>query len=180
MQEMVDKVPVGDWFCEECKFDVEMKNQRQEKVCSVDGNEKIISSVPANPENANFFTKSEAKGFDILGSRSGNDSLSVKILGKRHSDDTEVPCVAKKRVLESDIGSTKVSTSSGTAAISHDSLFMQLHKWKAKPIQHSSSGTLSAHDTVTSPSSSRVDTPQGSNNQFLFQCLCFVHNLVVL
>lgn len=149
----MDKVPVGDWLCEECKFDVEMKNQRQEKACSADASEKINSSGQANPDNSNFSTKSEAKGSDVGGNRTSNDPPNMKNLGKRCLDDTEVSRAAKKRVVESDFCSAKISTSSGIAAISRDSSFKRLDRGKAKPIQHPSSGTLSAHDTATSPAS---------------------------
>ncbi|XP_027159396.1 uncharacterized protein LOC113760860 isoform X2 [Coffea eugenioides] len=161
MKEMVDKVPEGDWLCEECRLEAEMKNPRQEKVCSVDASEKINSSGQANPENASFAMKSETKGSDVVGNKIANDPPSVKILGKRQSDDAEVFCAVKKRVLESDIGSAKVSTSSGAAAISCDSSFKLLDRGKAKPTQHSSSVTVSAHDTATSPSGSRLHTSQG-------------------
>ncbi|KAL3521770.1 hypothetical protein ACH5RR_019919 [Cinchona calisaya] len=163
MREMVDKVPGGDWLCEECKFNVEMKNLRQEKVCSFDGSGKINSFGKENPEFANLFTKYEDKGSDVVGNRTGNDPLSEKLLGKRHSDDAEVSCTAKKRVLEPDICSAKVPTSSGIGVISRDSSFKHLGGGKAKPSQHSSAGTLSAHDIATSPASgSRLHTPQGT------------------
>ena len=143
-----------------------MKNPRQEKVCSVDASEKINSSGQANPENASFAMKSETKGSDVVGNKIANDPPSVKILGKRQSDDAEVFCAVKKRVLESDIGSAKASTSSGTAAISRDSSFKLLDRGKAKPTQHSSSVTERAHDTATSPSGSRLHTSQGNNQSW--------------
>ncbi|XP_057478874.1 uncharacterized protein LOC130766198 isoform X3 [Actinidia eriantha] len=64
MREMVDEVPEGDWFCEECKFDEEIKNLKQDKIVAAYGSDKTQSSGLATALNTNAFVKLDKKDSD--------------------------------------------------------------------------------------------------------------------
>lgn len=161
MQEMLVKVPEGDWMCEECKFDVVIENQKQDKVSTADGNEKC-NSGHANPEKSSYSMKSEAKGSNDEGTKSSKDPSGGKISAKRHIEDAEVSSAAKKRIVEPNYGSTKTSMSNCGATLSRDSSFKHLDKGRIKPAQHSSTCTVVAHESAESPSGLRLQTSQGA------------------
>ncbi|CAN4089362.1 unnamed protein product [Withania somnifera] len=96
MRKMLKKVPEGDWMCEECKFDEEMKNRKEDKSVKFDGNGKSYPTGQIAVGNTGLTAKTEAKPPDF----DGDIASDPKTSGKRRMDDTEVSSVAKKQALE--------------------------------------------------------------------------------
>ncbi|XP_059625095.1 protein PARALOG OF AIPP2-like isoform X2 [Cornus florida] len=95
MRDTLDKVPEGDWLCEECKFDEKIENQKQVKFVIVDGNERNQSSGQVITVNANLFKKLDTKDSDVEGNKTIEDISSAKASVKRHADNIEVASAAK-------------------------------------------------------------------------------------
>ncbi|GMP70926.1 hypothetical protein CsSME_00029550 [Camellia sinensis var. sinensis] len=168
MQEMMDKVPAGDWMCEECKFDDEIKNLKEDKIVTVDGNDKNQSSGLASALDTNLCVKSDKKDSDVEGNKTNKDILSTKTSGKRCAENIEVASAAKKQALEPTVGSPNTSSPSRVAALSHDSSFRNLNKGKVKPAHHLTSGSCSIKDTSEAAFSStgpRLQTTRGEIKQ---------------
>ncbi|KAL8534784.1 hypothetical protein ACS0TY_010715 [Phlomoides rotata] len=143
MREMLEKVPEGDWLCEECKALEQVEKRRQEKIGRVDKNEKNNSSGQAS-ENLN--------SSDVEDRRTKS---STKVAPKRlrDDDDAEVSSIIKKPALESIVGSPKTSNSSKIAALSRESSFKNLDRGKLQPPHHSSSETVPINGTAESAKS---------------------------
>lgn len=136
MREMLDKVPEGDWLCEECKTLEQAEKRRQEKIARMDKNEKNNSSDQAS-ENLNSSEDRRTKS-------------STKIAPKRprDDDDAEVSSKIKKPALESVVGSPKTSNSNRIAALSRESSFKNLDRGKLQSPHHSSSETVPINGTA--------------------------------
>ncbi|KAK9271648.1 hypothetical protein L1049_002011 [Liquidambar formosana] len=146
MREMLDKVPEGQWLCEECKFAEETEKQKQDKVEVVDGNVKNQCFGLTSTVDSDLFVKLDTKDSDVEGNRSNKVSPSTQASRKRHADNIEVASVAKRQALETITGSPKASSPSRTAALSRDCSFRNLDKGKAKPTQQTSFGSHYIND----------------------------------
>ncbi|GAA0185184.1 hypothetical protein LIER_32472 [Lithospermum erythrorhizon] len=65
MRELLETVLEGDWMCDECQYDEEMKNQMQRKVVNVDGNVGT-SSGKLSGGNSNARLKSDTRSRNEL------------------------------------------------------------------------------------------------------------------
>ncbi|KAH0764081.1 hypothetical protein KY290_020154, partial [Solanum tuberosum] len=157
MREMLQKVPEGDWMCEECKFDEEMKNRKEDKSVKFDGNGK---SYPTGQNiavgNTGLTIKTESKPPDF----DGDIASDPKTPGKRRMDDTEVSSAAKKQALEPVPASPKTLSPNKLPALSRESSFKNSDKGKLKSTNLISSGGLSVHDTPAW--GSRLKTSRGT------------------
>ncbi|KAL3342474.1 hypothetical protein AABB24_026479 [Solanum stoloniferum] len=157
MREMLQKVPEGDWMCEECKFDEEMKNRKEDKSVKFDGNGK---SYPTGQKiavgNTGLTIKTESKPPDF----DGDIASDPKTPGKRRMDDTEVSSAAKKQALEPVLASPKTLSPNKLPALSRESSFKNSDKGKLKSANLISSGGLSVHDTPAW--GSRLQTSRGT------------------
>uniref|UniRef100_A0A5B7AG95 PHD-type domain-containing protein n=1 Tax=Davidia involucrata TaxID=16924 RepID=A0A5B7AG95_DAVIN len=166
MQEMLDKVPEGDWLCEECKFNEDFEKQKQDKFGTVDGNKKTQSSGKATAVNTNLSVKFDTKDTDVEGNTTNKDILSAKVSVERHVENIEVISAAKQQTFEPIMGSPKTSSPSKIAALSHDCSFKNLEKGKVKPAHQLSSGMHSINDTLEttcSPTTGpRLQVPRGT------------------
>ncbi|KAJ8554166.1 hypothetical protein K7X08_024844 [Anisodus acutangulus] len=156
MRKMLQKVPEGDWMCEECKFDEEMKNRKEDKSVKLDGNGKSYPTGQIAVRNTGFTIKTEAKPPDF----DGDIASDAKISGKRRMDDIEVSSAAKKQALEPVSGSPKTLSPNRLPALSRESSFKNSDKGKLKSANQISSGGLSVHDTPVW--GSRLQTSRGT------------------
>ncbi|KAK4362773.1 hypothetical protein RND71_018014 [Anisodus tanguticus] len=156
MRKMLQKVPEGDWMCEECKFDEEMKNRYEDKSVMLDGNGKSYPTGQIAVRNTGFTIKTEAKPPDF----DGDIASDAKISGKRRMDDIEVSSAAKKQALEPVSGSPKTLSPNRLPALSRESSFKNSDKGKLKSANQISSGGLSVHDTPVW--GSRLQTSRGT------------------
>ncbi|XP_059667443.1 protein PARALOG OF AIPP2-like [Cornus florida] len=147
MRDTLDKVPEGDWLCEECKFEEEMKYQKQDRSDAVDGSGKNQSSGEASAVNTNLFMKLDTQNSDLEGNRISQDISSAKASGKRHAENIEVTSEAKRQATEPFMGSPKTSSPSRLAAISRDCSSNNLSKGKVKPVHQSSFGSSLVNET---------------------------------
>ncbi|KAK4403774.1 hypothetical protein Sango_0746000 [Sesamum angolense] len=135
MREMMEKVPEGEWLCEECKTMDQEGVGRQEKNGGMDENEKNNSSGQASSEYVN--------GSDVEGPRTK----------------------AKKPALEPAVRSPKTSSSSKLAALSRENSLKYTEKGRLQSSHHSSSETVPVNDTTESAGSAsnlRVNTSRGT------------------
>ncbi|MCD7455745.1 hypothetical protein HAX54_029422 [Datura stramonium] len=156
MRKMLQKVPEGDWMCEECKFDEEMKNRKEDKSVKFDGNGKSYPGGQIAVGNTGVTIKTEAKPPDF----DSDIASDAKTSGKRRMDDTEVSSAAKKQALEPVSGSPKTLSPKKLPALSRESSFKNSDKGKLKSANQISSGGLSVHDTPAW--GSRLQTSRGT------------------
>ncbi|XP_057774074.1 uncharacterized protein LOC130993263 isoform X2 [Salvia miltiorrhiza] len=137
MREMLEKVPEGEWLCEECKTLELVGNGKQEKIGSMDENEKNNSSGRGS-ENLN---NSDAEGHRT---KSSTKNPSKRL---RDDEDAEVSSIAKKPALESTIGSPKTSNSK-LAVLSRESSLKSLDKGRLWSSNRSNLDTLPVNDAT--------------------------------
>lgn len=169
MREMLDKVPEGNWMCEECRFEKEMENQRQVKV-EMDGSEKNQLSGQANSANADAPVKVDAKDLDVEGNGTQKIVSGTQFSGKRHAESTEVGPVVKRQAVELSLGSPKSSSPGRIAALSRNGSFKNSEKGKVRPV-HQMPATTHSNDmpeTARSPTSGPRLTPRG---EFHVNCI---------
>lgn len=137
MREMLEKVPEGEWLCEECKTLELVGNGKQEKIGSMDENEKNNSSGRVS-ENLN---NSDVEGHRT---KSSTKNPSKRL---RDDDDAEVSSIAKKPALELTTGSPKTSNSK-LAVLSRESSLKNLDKGRLRSPNCSTSDTIPVNDAA--------------------------------
>ncbi|KAL1550604.1 dentin sialophosphoprotein-like isoform X1 [Salvia divinorum] len=137
MRVMLKKLPEGEWLCEECQTLELVGKGKQEKIGSVDENEKNNSSGRVS-ENLN--------NSDVEGRRTKS---STKYPSKRLRDDedAEVSSTAKKLALETTIGSPKTSNSK-PAVLSRMSSLKNLDKGRPRSPNRSTLDTIPVNDVT--------------------------------
>ncbi|KAK1366328.1 hypothetical protein POM88_041889 [Heracleum sosnowskyi] len=125
MKEMMDKIPEGDWLCEDCKSE---KSKAQEKVKYV-----LVDGDGVDFKNADLCGKLDGLDTDAKNSKAEMDSSHVKISRKREADNAEVSSAAKRQVFESKIRSPSVSSPRRSGMLSRDGSFKNLDRERVKP-----------------------------------------------
>ncbi|KAJ4958790.1 hypothetical protein NE237_025901 [Protea cynaroides] len=185
MQIMLDKVPEGDWLCEECKLKEETEKHKQDELDRVSGTSKASSlngkdqsegtgavSPKLLPELDVIEAKLDVKDSDAEGTKVSSSHL---LPAKRQSDNIEVASAPKRKALETNIGSPTASSPGRKAPLSREWSFKNLDKGKVKPSQQIPfSGNHTANnsqDTADSPATSghnssrtqsRLQLPRGT------------------
>lgn len=133
MRKRLEKVPEGEWFCEECKTMDLVGNGKKEKIGSIDENEKNNSSGRVS-ENLN--------NSDVEGQKTKSPT---KIPSKRLRDDedAEVSSIAKKPALES-----PKTSNSKLAVLSRESSLKSLDKGRLQSPNCSTSDTIPVNDAT--------------------------------
>ncbi|XP_059435246.1 uncharacterized protein LOC132168162 isoform X4 [Corylus avellana] len=156
MREMLQKVPDGDWLCEECKFAEESENQKQ-------------AEESENQKQAEE-SENQKQGSEVEGKRTNKVGSSTHVSAKRHAENVEVAS-AKRQELEIGTespkplspsriftGSPRPSSPSKLVALSRDSSFKSLDKAKVKSAQHND-----ILETARFPTTGqRLQTPKGT------------------
>ncbi|PIN00364.1 hypothetical protein CDL12_27130 [Handroanthus impetiginosus] len=144
MREMLDKVPEGEWLCEECKSAEQVGNERQEKDGRVDENGKNNSSGQASSE---YINSSDVEGRRTKG--------YMRIPSKRHRDDAdaEVSSTVKKPANEPIAGLPKATNFSKAAALSRENSSKNLDKGRLLSSHNASSDAVPVNDATESASS---------------------------
>lgn len=157
MRVMLEKVPEGDWFCEECELNEELE-RRQEHLKLLGTIERSRSLGRTTSVNSEFSPKLENK--DSFCERSKLKTFSVKkqLPSKRTEDSFEAGPTAKKQALESSTGSP--TALSPSRVLSKDSSFRNLDKTKGKSINQLSMGIEAAVDASENPRSPTRNSPQ--------------------
>ncbi|KAK9266901.1 hypothetical protein L1049_027160 [Liquidambar formosana] len=152
MRIKLDKVPQGDWMCEDCMLTVKYEKQKQddfEKVVGTSNGSSLVE-ISQNSRNSSVSKGKSSLKLDIKDSSfkksatdksSSNPHFSVK----RPADNLVTASVSKRRALERSVGSLeisvgspKVSSPSGKVLLSRDSSLKNLYEGKLKPGHHKS------------------------------------------
>ncbi|KAI3918533.1 hypothetical protein MKX01_041853 [Papaver californicum] len=124
MRVMVDKVPEGDWHCEECKFKEDAEKQKRDKPeAVVEPTKQSCIDQKVSMPNAKVLTKSDTKASDVESNLSPKIGSNVNIWLKRHLDNDEGVSAVKRQAFESSSGLPKPSSSNKEAALSRVSSF---------------------------------------------------------
>ncbi|XP_021752163.1 uncharacterized protein LOC110717705 isoform X2 [Chenopodium quinoa] len=149
MRVMLEKVPEGDWFCEECKYNEELEARRQEPV-KLGSTERSKSLGRTSSVNSDPSTKLDNKDSLFERSKLKTVSLSKQLSAKRSGDSIEAGPTAKKQVFESSAGSPTALSPSRVPVLSRDSSLKNTDKTKGKLTNQYSTGTESAGDSSES------------------------------
>lgn len=179
MREMLDKIPEGDWLCEDCKFE-ERKAQEKAKHNTVDGDEP--DGIHRSPgENVGLCEKLNGLDTDVDSIKAETDSSHVKLSRKRKADDAEVSSVAKRQVLESTVRSPRTSSPRRVDVPSRDSSFKNLDRGKVKPAHQVPTKTGNTATQVGGPLDAQLHTSRGTLNPlvslFILYALMFCFSL---
>ncbi|KAL2921462.1 PHD and RING finger domain-containing protein 1 [Bienertia sinuspersici] len=165
MREMLDKVPEGDWLCEECKFNEELEARRQEHLKLVGGNERSKSLGRTSSVNSDLPYKLDKKDLISEPSKSKNVNLSKQLSSKRSGDIIEAGPTAKKQIFESSTGSPTALSPNRVPVLSKDCSFKNLDKTKGKHANQCSAGAESGGDSsenTQSPTKNPSHNPKGN------------------
>jgi hypothetical protein len=100
MREMIEKVPDGEWFCEECQTEVEFEKEKLEKpqVKLVTSKEESVQgkiSKPFNDANSRSPCENEVED-ETVGRKERNEANQ----GIDMVEDAKIPPVAKQNIPE--------------------------------------------------------------------------------
>ncbi|XP_043694690.1 uncharacterized protein LOC122645453 isoform X2 [Telopea speciosissima] len=185
MRIRLDKVPEGDWLCEECKLKEEAEIPKQDKLETAYGTSKTTClnendqcggtgtvSSKLLPKLDVKEAKLEVKDTHAEGSKMSSSHL---LPAKRKSDNIEIASSAKRQALETSVGSPTTSSPGRKAVLSRESSFKNLDKGKVKPSQqmplYGNHTANNSQDTADSPTTSgqnssriqsRLQLPRGT------------------
>lgn len=165
MREMLDKVPEGDWICEECKFNEELEAQKQEHSKMLGTSERSKSMGRTGSINYDLSHKLDNKDSSCDLNKAKHVTLTKQVPCKRPGDSIETGPASKKQALESSMISPKMSSPGRIGVLPKDSSFKNLDKTKRKSANQISSGTESTSDSsenVLSPSTSCLHAIKGN------------------
>ncbi|MCL7042031.1 hypothetical protein MKW94_000983, partial [Papaver nudicaule] len=139
MREMVDKVPEGDWLCEECKFKEDAEKQKRDKPEAVvePTKQPCIYEKESMP-NPKHLTKLDSKASDTGSNLSPKIGSNVNISSKRHLDNVEGVSAVKRQDIGEGI-SPKPSSSNKESAVSGP--FKNTYRGRPKVVQRIDSPT---------------------------------------
>ncbi|KAJ4951840.1 hypothetical protein NE237_028672 [Protea cynaroides] len=195
MRIMLNKVPEGDWLCEECKLKEEAEKPKQDKLETVSDTSKTSclnekdQSLGAGAFSSRLIpkldvreakldarlipkldvkeAKLDVKDTDVEGTKSSSTHL---LPAKCQSDNVEVASAAKRQALETSVGSLMASSPGRKAVLSRESSFKNLDKGKVKPSQQMPlSGNLIANNSQETADSSTASGYQSSRIQSRLQ-----------
>ncbi|XP_010270007.1 PREDICTED: uncharacterized protein LOC104606480 isoform X2 [Nelumbo nucifera] len=174
MRLMLDKVPEGDWMCEECKLKEDTEKQKQDEVETTSGfskepylSERSQNSGGASTVSSKMMMKVELKAPDSEGNRSAKVISSSLLSVKRHLDNSEVASAEKRQAFDTSVGSPKASSPSKKPLLSRESSFKSLDKGKVKTIHKvasfgshfaNNSHEIAHSPTTTGPNPSRIQS----------------------
>uniref|UniRef100_A0A5B6Z9X3 AIPP2-like SPOC-like domain-containing protein n=1 Tax=Davidia involucrata TaxID=16924 RepID=A0A5B6Z9X3_DAVIN len=175
MWAMLDKVPEGNWMCEDCMLLEETESQKQNKFEKVVGTSEgsslnEIRQNDGNSSSANIKTL-DIKGSNVEKSRSDEVSSVPHCSAKRPAVNSESGSVSKRRALETNVGSPLVSSPCGRASLSRDSTYKILDKGKVRPAFDTPSfGDRSSNNTrgnVCLPTISDHNSPKSQTHPLM-------------
>ncbi|XP_038974985.1 uncharacterized protein LOC103711790 isoform X3 [Phoenix dactylifera] len=138
MRIKLDKIPEGEWLCEECQLKEDAENQKVDKSDSFSGTSKV-DILKENSQNfgSNLIPKIlpkldiEAIDTEVRGSTKGMQSPQKS--GKSHADSPEVTSMNSKMIPEIGGGSIGIASPRKNAVMSRESSFKSLDMGKVKP-----------------------------------------------
>ncbi|KAF5442581.1 hypothetical protein F2P56_035223 [Juglans regia] len=160
MREMLQKLPEGDWLCEECKSAEESENQKQGSEVEGKRTKKVISST-------HISGKRHAENMEVASAKPSSPSRIV-IGSPKPSSPSRIVIGSPKPSSPSRIvtGSPKPSSPSRVVELSRTSSSKSLDKGKVKSADQTSFSNHSCNDTFETARSSmtgpQLQTPKGT------------------
>ncbi|KAA8522058.1 hypothetical protein F0562_012628 [Nyssa sinensis] len=158
----LDKVPEGNWMCEDCMLQEETELQKQSKFEEVAG---TLQGTPLNEihQTAGNSSNANIKTLHIKGSiveKSESDGVgSTHFSAERPVGNSESGSSMKRRALETNVASPRVTRSYRRASLFGDSPYKILDKVKVKP----------AYDISSFGDKSSNNTPGNACSQYHFR-----------
>ncbi|XP_026401607.1 uncharacterized protein LOC113297375 isoform X2 [Papaver somniferum] len=174
MREMVDKVPEGDWLCEECKFKEDAEKQKRDKPeAAVEPTKQSCIDEKESTPNVKVLNKSDVKALDAESKLSPKIGSNVNISSKRHLDNVEGVSAVKRQAFESSSGLSKPSSSNKEAAVSKVGSFKSTSSKMVQRIESPTSSTNPSQNhsrqhfsgTSTLQKSNSFTEPKGKSAQ---------------
>ncbi|CAL5333194.1 unnamed protein product [Camellia sinensis] len=138
----MEKIPKGNWMCEDCLLQEEIEKQKQNKLEKV-GRTPQGPSSNKNLQNAGNLNTNirtcvelDAKGSDVEKSRRDKVSSISRICAKRPAGNLEFDSITKRRALETSVGSPRMSNPCKKSPLSQGSLHKNVDNVKVKPTCH--------------------------------------------
>ncbi|KAF7060635.1 hypothetical protein CFC21_067415 [Triticum aestivum] len=130
MREMMEKVPDGEWFCEECQTEVEYEKEKLEKpeVRLVTSKEESVQgkiSKPFNDANSRSPCENEVED-ETVGRKERNEANQ----GIRMVEDAKIPPVAKQNIPEPGGSSMESYSRKGVPLLRESSFRLDIEKGK--------------------------------------------------
>ncbi|KAL6008468.1 hypothetical protein ACLOJK_033979 [Asimina triloba] len=177
MKVMLDKVPEGDWLCEECQ----LKDDAEKEKLNKKAQEEEISEVPKAPSLSERSQNLNTKPLPKLDTKADDDDddddqeqvtkiiASPRASTKRLPEILEVTPPSKKVAVEAGSGTPRMSTLSKSTILSRESSFKRVDVGKVKPVNPlTSSGSQPASN---SPEAAYAHSSSGSITSKLLQQL---------
>lgn len=138
MRIKLNKIPEGEWLCEECQLKKDAENKKVDESDSVSGTSKVdILKEKSQNFGSNLSPKDipkldiEAIDTEVTGSTKGMQSPQKS--GKRLADSPEVTSMNSKMIPDIGGGSTGIASPRINAVMSRESSFKSLDMGKVKP-----------------------------------------------
>ncbi|KAM3277651.1 hypothetical protein ACQJBY_045507 [Aegilops geniculata] len=130
MREMMEKVPDGEWFCEECQTEVEYEKEKLEKpqVKLVTSKEESVQgkiSKPSNDANSRSPCENEVED-ETVGRKERNEANQ----GIDMVEDAKIPPVAKQNIPEPGGSSMESYSRKGIPLLRESSFRLDIEKGK--------------------------------------------------
>lgn len=170
MRIMLDKVPEGDWLCEECQLKEDAEKQKLDRT-------KTITTTPKEPPlkenslgdtlNPKLLFKLDSKSEEAELTKASKGSASSLLGTKRHGDNFDDSSKARKLAVDTSPGAAGIVSPGKKPALSRESSLKTMDLGKLKqPNLVPSSGSQSANNfkevsrlvSTTGPDSSRVQS----------------------
>ncbi|GMQ04373.1 hypothetical protein CsSME_00049812 [Camellia sinensis var. sinensis] len=142
MRVRLEKVPEGNWMCEDCLLQEEIEKQNQNKLEKV-GRTPQGPSSNKNLQNAGNLNTNirtcvelDTKGSDVEKSRRDKVGSISRICAKRPAGNLEFDSITKRRALETSVGSPRMSNPCKKSPLSQGSLHKNVDNVKVKPTCH--------------------------------------------
>ncbi|CAH9090846.1 unnamed protein product [Cuscuta europaea] len=113
MRVMIEEVPEGDWLCEECKHEEDLKTQKQNKTSKVDGNESTCPAGQTAIIGSDHPGSTREQGFINVASLSRESSFKNSEKGKLNVYPLSTGTFSKPNLSSSRIHSPKVKLVDG-------------------------------------------------------------------
>ncbi|XP_058084997.1 uncharacterized protein LOC131232639 isoform X2 [Magnolia sinica] len=166
MRIMLDKVPDGDWLCEECQLK-DAEKQNLDKIETEPAAPKAPSlSEKSQSSNPKLLLKLDAKAQEEEADQATKVITSPRLSTKRHAESLEVTSLSKKVAIETSTGLPGMAILSKKSELSRESSFKHLDAGKVKAA-HSvpSSGSHAANGSQETSHSLSTAGPNASKSQ---------------
>ena len=190
----LDKIPEGEWLCEECHLKEDAENKKVDKSDSISGTSKADNLKEKSQDfGSNYNPTNLAKldigatGTEVRGPTKGIRSPQKS--GNMHADSQEVNSMNSKKISEMDGGSIGTTSPRKNAVLSRESSFKGLDMGKVKPtnlapsprgqLVNSSLAISRSHTSISNPSRVQVQlhSPRGKFACIYIFCIIYTDNV---